>query len=140
MAHKHIVYMMLVEAAARLEDSTTLERYLPLLEELAIRDEHQPYLAVAHRAWGVTHRHEGRFAAAAERLGQALSIFEERQMPWQTGRTRFELGRLAADQGDEAGAREQYERASVEFAQLGAKPELERVQEALASLAALFSA
>lgn len=51
MAHKHIVYMMLAESAAQLRDAEALTSYSSLLEELAVRDDHKPYLAVAHRSW-----------------------------------------------------------------------------------------
>lgn len=139
MAHKHIVYMMLTEAAARLGDTASLAHYLPLLEELALRDDHQPYLAVAHRAWGVAHRLDEQYAAAEERLMQALSIFEERQMGWQVGRTRVELGELALAQRDAAGARTQYELALAEFESLGAQPEIAGARAALKSLAAISS-
>ncbi len=41
MAHDHDMYMMLVELACEIEDRSTLEKYIPLLEELAERDGHQ---------------------------------------------------------------------------------------------------
>jgi hypothetical protein len=140
MAHKHIVYMMLTEAAARLEDLAALARYLPLLEELALHDDHQPYLAIAHRARGVAHRIEGQFGAAQEQLMQSLSAFEELQLAWQAGRTRLELGALSMAQGDEPGARAQYERALAAFKSLGAEPEVEHTQSALTLLATTPSA
>lgn len=140
MAHKHIVYMMLTEAAARLGDRATLAHYLPLLEELALRDDHQPYLAVAHRARAVAHRLEAQYGGAVERLMQALSIFEERQMAWQVGRTRVELAQLALAQSDQADARAHYERALAQFELIGAKPDVANVRAALSSLASVSSA
>ena len=139
MAHKHIVYMMLTEAAARLGDAATLAQYLPLLEELAHQDDHQPYLAVAQRARGVAHRIEGQFGAAEERLLHALSLFEELQLVWQIGRTRVELANLALAQGDEAGARAHFERALDAFESLRAEPEVRHIRSALTSLAATSS-
>jgi len=76
MAHRHIIYMMLTEAAAHLRDASALQRYALSLEELAERDEHRPYLAVAHRACGIAHRLKGEFARAENRLANALDV------PW----------------------------------------------------------
>ena len=95
MAHEHIVYMMLVDSAVRAGDETTIRRYVPKLEELALRDDHRPYLAVAHRAWGVAHRLSGEYQEAETRLEKALEIFEELGTRWQIGRTLFGLGELA---------------------------------------------
>ena len=39
MAHMHIVYMMLVDTAAKARDAETIRKYAPLLEELAKRDQ-----------------------------------------------------------------------------------------------------
>ena len=139
MAHKHIVYMMLADAAAQLRDSAALAKYTPLLEELAEQDGHQAYLAVAHRAWGVAHRLVGEFAAAEERLQQALNIFEEREAQWQVGRTLVELAELALAEDDEVGARNHYARALDAFELLGAKPEVERTRTALDLLTAASS-
>jgi hypothetical protein len=50
MAHKHIIFMMLTDSPAQLRDRVTLGFYAAKLEELALRDDHCPYLAVAHRA------------------------------------------------------------------------------------------
>jgi hypothetical protein len=50
MAHEHIVYMMLTDSAAHSGDESSVRKYAPLLEELATRDNHRPYMAIAHRA------------------------------------------------------------------------------------------
>ncbi len=134
MAHKHIVYMMLADAAAQLRDEAALAKYTPLLQEMAERDGHQAYLAVAHRAWGVANRLNGQHLAAEELLLQALSIFEERQSQWQVGRTLVELAELALALGDEPSARDQYARALDAFESLGAMAELDRTRTALAAL------
>jgi hypothetical protein len=77
MAHQHIVYMMMTDAAARAEDAVRIREYAPKLEELATRDDHRPYLAVAHRALGVAHRLAGEPVRAVERLNQAVEIFSQ---------------------------------------------------------------
>lgn len=135
MAHQHIIYMMLADSAAQLRDAAALPRYTSKLEELAARDDHQPYLAVAHRAWGVAHRLNEEYAKAEERLAQALAVFEEREAHWQTGRTLVELAELALAQEDTAGAHAYYERALAAFETVGARPDAERTRAALATLA-----
>jgi tetratricopeptide (TPR) repeat protein len=135
MAHKHIVYMMLADAAAQLRDAAALQRYSSLLEELAARDGHQPYLAVAHRAWGIAHRLDGAYDEAEARLGQALALFEELEAGWQIGRTLVEIGELALAQSDQARANEYFSRALTAFESLEARPDAERVRVALGALA-----
>jgi tetratricopeptide (TPR) repeat protein len=135
MAHRHIVYMMLADAAVQSRDEDALPRYAAQLEELAARDEHKPYLAVAHRAWGVAHRLNGEYAEAHARLQQALVLFEEVETRWQIGRTLFEMAELAQAQADPDGARDCYERALVAFESLGAIPDAQRADAALTALA-----
>jgi tetratricopeptide (TPR) repeat protein len=124
MAHEHIVYMMLVDSAARAGDEATIRKFAPRLEELALRDDHQPYLAVAHRAWGVAHRLAGEFTDAETRLAKALNIFEALGTDWQTGRTLYELGELALAQLDGGAAHKYFTRALDLFEELEAKPDI----------------
>ena len=126
MAHEHIVYMMLVDSASRAVNESAIRKYAPRLEELAVRDDHKPYLAVAHRAWGIAHRLAGEYKKAAGRLDSALNIFEELEMPWQIGRTLYELGELALAQTEGGDAYVYFTRAQEMFEQLGAKPDIAR--------------
>jgi tetratricopeptide (TPR) repeat protein len=126
MAHEHIVYMMLVDAAARAGDETAIQKYAPKLEELAARDKHIPYLAVAHRAWGIAHRLAGEYAEAEKSTQAALGIFEDLGMPWQTGRTWLEKGQLAMAKSENEAAREHFSRAQQLFEALGAGPDADR--------------
>lgn len=131
MAHKHIVYMMLAESAAQLRDGDALIRYSSLLEELAARDDHQPYLAIAHRSWGIAHRLNGEYDEAGARLRKALALFNELEAHWQIGRTHVEIAELALAQSDTAGARDQFSQALSEFETIRAKPDMERTRAAL---------
>ena len=137
MAHKHIVYMMLADTAAQLRDAAALPRYASLLEELAIRDGHQPYLAVAHRSWGIAHTLNEEYAEAEARLTMALALFEGLEARWQVGRTLVEIAELALAQADEAGARERFSRALAAFESIRARPDVERTRAALEALEAL---
>lgn len=94
MAHDHDVHMVLTDSAMQLRDVDALRRYAPRLEELARRDDHRLYLAIAHRAWGVAHRLAGEHAQATTRLNQALELFVELETRWQIGRTRAALTTL----------------------------------------------
>ncbi|UCG25595.1 MAG: hypothetical protein JSW55_06295 [Chloroflexota bacterium] len=135
MAHKHIVYMMLADAAAQLRDAAALERYSPLLEELAIQDNHQPYLAIVHRCYGVICLLNEQYAEADARLTQALTLFDEIEAPWQIGRTLVEKAELALARSDEASARDDFSRALAAFESIGAAPDIEHTRAALTALA-----
>ena len=135
MAHEHIVYMMLVDAAARAGDEPTIRKFAPKLEELALRDKHQPYLGVAHRAWGVAHRLAGEYPEAEKRTQQALEIFESLGMPWQTGRTLLEMGELALAQSENEAARDYFARSQEMFEEMDAGPDAARIAVALDRLA-----
>jgi tetratricopeptide (TPR) repeat protein len=134
MAHEHAVCMMLVEAATMAADEAVLGRYAPKLEELAQRDGHLPYLAVAHRALGVAHRLAGEHAEAGSRLTQALGLFQGMQAGWQVGRTLCELAELDLARSDPAAALEHFGRALEAFETLGAAPDAERTRQALAAI------
>jgi len=131
MAHTHIVYMMLVDSAVRARDLASILEYAPLLEELAIRDDHQPYLAVCHRAFGLAHRLADEFEQAEIRLQKALGIFENMGAKWQSGRTLFELGALADQRGQDELAIELYNNAKNKYEELIAVPEIERINAVL---------
>ncbi|MBG7610298.1 MAG: hypothetical protein IZT55_05460 [Anaerolineae bacterium] len=128
MAHEHIVYMMLVDSAAITRDQAAILKYAPILEELSTRDNHQPYLAIACRAFGVAHRLAEDYELAESKLHQALEIFGELEMPWQRGRTFHELGELAQLRGDLDLTRQLFIQALDEFEKIQAIPDLEKTK------------
>jgi hypothetical protein len=99
-----------------------------------VRDNHQLYLAIAHRAWGVAYRLAGEFADAEIRLRQALDMFTTLGARWQVGRTLVELGELEIGRRAPAVARDHFARAVDEFRALGAAPDMLRTQTALEEL------
>jgi tetratricopeptide (TPR) repeat protein len=131
MAHKHIVYMMLVDSAAMENDANTILKFAPLLEELAMRDQHMPYLAISYRSYGVVHKVKKEYEKAATRYHQALEIFDGLGMVWQKGRTLYELGELAKLAGENDKAEEYLALALDLFEGLNAKPDIERTKLAL---------
>jgi len=134
MAHRHDVYMLLADTAAQRQDAAALLQYAPQLEELAVRDGHRLYLAIAHRSWGVAHRLAGEYPEAEARLRQALELFDQLETGWQIGRTRFELAELDVARLDQDGAREHFRRALAAFEAIGAVPAVERTRAALQAL------
>ncbi len=134
MAHEHIVYMMLVDSAARAGDETAIRQFTPKLEELALRDDHKPYLAVAHRAWGIAHRLAAEYTDAETRLEKALEIFEELETRWQLGRTLYEMGELAMAKADGGAAHSYYSRAQDVFEEINAGPDVSRTAAVLATI------
>ena len=131
MAHDHHVYMLLTESAARRRDEADLARYAPRLAELAERDEHRLYCAIAHRALGVAERLASRLDAAGAHLNQALDEFTGLGTTWQIGRTYSELAELGLARGDRAAAREYLSRALTAFDALQAAPDAERTRATL---------
>lgn len=123
--------MMLADAAAQARDASALVRYAPALEELAIRDGHRPYQAIAHRAWGIAQHLAGEHGKAEARLNQALELFEELGTRWQLGRTLFEIAELDLARSDGPGARRHFTRALEEFEAMKAEPDAERTRMAL---------
>lgn len=134
MAHKHIIYMMMTDSASRAHDREGLEKYAPMLEALALQDDHQPYLAIARRAQGVAHGLNGEPAKAIRRLNEAMQIFTQLDMKWQIGRTFFEMGEVARNISETSRARDFYHRAMAAFETMEALPDLERIQALLTGL------
>jgi len=134
MAHEHDTFAMLADTAMQQRDAAALRQYAPRLEELAARDGHKLYLAIAQRAWGVTHRLVGEHAAAEARLNQALELFEELDTRWEIGRTLAEMGELALSRSNTEAARDYFSQALAAFEALQAVPDMERTREALEAL------
>jgi hypothetical protein len=135
MAHDHDVYMALADSAAQQYDAAGIALYASRLEDLAERDHHNLYLAIALRARGVGQRLAGEPEQAATLLHRALTLFDEMGTRWQVGRTLLELGEVALAAQDLTRAREYFGRAVNEFEALGAAPDAARVRAALEQVA-----
>lgn len=131
---EHDLYAMLADVAVQQRDESALQKYAPLAEEFASRYDHKLYLAIAHRAWGVSHRLAGQYAEARTRLQQALELFQQLDTRWQIGRTFFELGELDLARKDSMEAREQFSRALSAFETMSAFPDVARTRETIAEL------
>jgi hypothetical protein len=131
MAHDHHVYMLLTESATSRRDAADLARFAPRLAELAERDEHRLYRAIAHRALGVAERLAGRLDAAGALLDQALDEFIGLSTGWQIGRTECELAEVELARGDRTAGREHLSRALTAFDALQAAPDVQRIRAML---------
>jgi|SRR5687768_5578998 hypothetical protein len=135
MAHDHEIYMTLADIAMETRDANALHKYAPHLEELADRDKHKLYLAIARRALGVAYRLEGKHIEARTRLKQALDLFTKLGARWQMGRTLFELGEWNLAQPEKRiQAREYFSLALNLFEEIQAVPNAERTRAVLDSL------
>ena len=130
---EHDLFAMLADTAVQRRDEAGLQKYAPLAEEFALRCDHKLYLAIAHRAWGVSHRLAGQYADARTRLQQALELFQQLETRWQIGRTLFELGELCLTQ-ESMDAREQFSLALSAFETMSALPDAARTREKIATL------
>lgn len=134
MAHDHDMYMTLTDTAVEVRDAAALKKYAPLLEELARRDHHQLYLAIAYRARGVERRLAGDMRQAEALLKQSLDLFSQFGACWQTGRTLFEMAELELARSKQAKARRYLSQALAAFEELRALPDAARTNRALNSI------
>ena len=157
-AHDHDVYMSLTDTAAHLRDEDAIRTYAPMLVDLAKRDGHRIFEAIAQRASGVAHRLAGEYSEAAECFNQAMRLFEAadhsssvatdghgegvqpedaRSVPahcYQIARTCVEIAELAVALSDSGRARDYYERALSSFDALGALPDMQNTHAAIERL------
>jgi tetratricopeptide (TPR) repeat protein len=126
------LYVLLADAATEQRDESAIREFAPILQELATRNGHTLYEAVAHRAWGVAHTVAGEYTQAQARLEQSLTLLRAIETRWQIGRTLYELGDLASRQGDLPSAHTYFSDALVHYEDLGAVPYIERTRSRLA--------
>lgn len=134
MAHEHIVHMMVVDSLCIAEDLQGISTYAPRLVELAERDGHRPYLAVARRALGVAARLAGDLEEARRLLNEALDAFTEIGLSWQAGRTYHEMGKLELARGSNEQAEAYFTEALETFGQIDAVPFMKSAQSELEAI------
>ncbi|MDE3090293.1 MAG: tetratricopeptide repeat protein [Chloroflexota bacterium] len=134
--HDQDLYILLADAAARQRDLAAIRKYAPLAEELAVRDDHKLYRAMAHRALAVAHRLAGEHDESGTRLNDALELLQPLGTRWQIGRTWFEWGELEDARGNRAGARDYFSRALAEYDAMRAVPDAANVRARMQSLSA----
>lgn len=132
--HDHDLYAILTDIAAQQRDLTAINKYAPLAEQLAVRDGHQLYLAIIHRARAVAHRLVGEYADATARFNRALELFDALGTRWQLGRTLVEFGEMEQARQNYIAAREYFSRALIEFEAMRAAPDLAATRRLLQNL------
>jgi hypothetical protein len=133
-AHEHDAYTILADIAAQQRDAAALGQYAQMAEELAARDGHRLYLAIAHRALGVAKRLAGEHSEAEAQLKLALEAFQQMDTHWQAGRTLAEMGELALARANADVARDFFSQALAVFEEMQAAPDAAHVRAALKSL------
>jgi tetratricopeptide (TPR) repeat protein len=121
----------LADVAARQRDLAGIRHYAPIAEELAVRDDHKLYRAMAHRALAVAHRLAGECDEAQTRLNQALELFQALGTRWQIGRTFAEFAELELARKNSSRAHNYFSRALTEFELISAVPDAARTRERL---------
>ena len=136
MPHDHELYMTLAECAREQRDPQGLTKYGTSLMELANRDGHQLYTAIASRALGVAERLAGRLTESNALLKQALNLFQALGARWQCGQTLTELAELelARPRKSKSKAHEYYASALQLFEELEAMPHADRARRLLATV------
>jgi DNA-binding CsgD family transcriptional regulator len=98
------------------------------LGEVAAAFGSQALQALADQAAGAVELAAGDAAAAAARLRRAVDAWHELVAPYEAARARALLGEAFRSLGDEEGAELELDAARAVFEELGARPDLERLE------------
>ena len=126
---------LLVGAAARRRDLSTLEEFGPSAEQSARQFNQKLHLAISYRALGVAYRLKGEVDESFDRFRQAISLFMNVGARWQLGQTQFEMGALAAEENKPEQAWVYWSEALENFETMEALPDVQRTRDRLAALA-----
>jgi hydrogenase-4 transcriptional activator len=114
-----------------------LEQAKEYLELAQGRLKEEMYLSVSgmiQRLNGQLESAHGRHAEAKQHIAQSISVFTTTGNPYYLAKSHFEMGLLIKKARDLKGAKSYLEHARTIFEQLGAAPDLELTDKALASL------
>jgi DNA-binding CsgD family transcriptional regulator len=98
------------------------------LQEISLRYESAMLDAMVAHAWGAVDLNEGDARAALLSLRRAWSVWQELEVPYEVARVRVLLGEACRILGDEDTAALELEAAHEIFEQLGAAPDLARLE------------
>ena len=105
------------------------------LAEIAVEIDAPPLHAASAQATGSVLLAEGNIPAALEAMRKSWAIWQSAEIPYEAARVRVLIGQCCRELGDEDTAQMEFDAARWVFQQLGAQPDLARV-EALARRAA----
>jgi ATP/maltotriose-dependent transcriptional regulator MalT len=94
----------------------------------------RPSIAETMRVQGMVQSRQGRWAEATQTFEDTLSLARRMTMPYLEGRILCEYGRMHAARGEGQQARERLEEGLAILYRLGARPYIERTEQALAEL------
>jgi tetratricopeptide (TPR) repeat protein len=102
--------------------------------ERAARQSHRLALVDLLRVQGVLRSRQGRRAEAEHAFGDAVSLARSMPYPYAEARALYEWGRMQGAKEEPLLAQSRLEDAGAIFRRLGARPHIERMQQALAAL------
>lgn len=111
------------------------KEYLELAQGRLKEEMYLPVSGLIQRLNGQLESANGRLAEAKQHIAQSISIFTTTGIPYDLAKSFYEMGLLLKKARDLKGATVNLKQARVIFAQLGAVPDLELTDKALASLA-----
>ena len=123
-------YVEIMLSAGDLDEAQSAYRQL---EEISDAQESDVLGALSAQARGAVSLAEGDPAAALGGLRQAFQVWQELEAPYEAARVRVLIGLACRTLGDEDTAGMELEAARGAFEQLGAAPELARVESLVAS-------
>lgn len=116
-----------IEILLAADDVAGAEAGCDELEEISARFESTPLRAMAHEARGRVHLAGGDAEKAVVSLGEARAAWRAADLPYATACVRALMARACRMLGDEDGYELELEAARTVFEELGAEPDLHRV-------------
>jgi ATP/maltotriose-dependent transcriptional regulator MalT len=127
-------YVEIMLAVGNVEEARSASREL---QDISVRYESGMLKAMVAHARGAVDLIEGDARAALLALRRAWQAWQELEVPYEVARVRVLIGLACRALGDEDTAALELEAAQDTFAQLGAKPDLARVESVTRSAASV---
>ncbi|MFL6278357.1 MAG: sigma 54-interacting transcriptional regulator [Blastocatellia bacterium] len=108
--------------------------YLELAQGRLKEEMYLPVSGLIQRLNGQLESAHGRLAEAKQHIAQSISIFTTTELPFDLARSNYEMGLLLKKARDLKGATANLKQARAIFEKLGAEPDLELTDKALATL------
>ncbi|TAK10670.1 MAG: hypothetical protein EPO32_14545 [Anaerolineae bacterium] len=122
---------LLVDAAVEAQNREVLQDYLAKVESLAQGLNNKLYLGIAHRGFAALLSLDGNFAAALERLNQAIESFTALDLAYQLGRSHAQRASVLAKLGRNEDAQQALHQALDYYEGLGATLAIEKARRML---------
>ena len=119
----------LAEIAVAYGDHETAEAAVDELEEISKTYDAPTWEATASTCRGSLELAKGDTESALAVLGRAWRLWQEIDLPYETARSRELLGRARLATGDDSGAQLEFRAVRSVYQQLGAKSDLERLEQ-----------